>query len=349
MPLSNIKRLDGVRALAIFLILIWHYSNKEYLLFWTWSGVDLFFVLSGFLIGRILIFHRSSPAYFKTFYLRRIFRIFPAYYLVLLIFLIFLLSGIGTRFPWLAESFFPPWSYFLYLQNFWMAYFNDDGTQWLSVTWSLAIEEQFYLILPLLIFLIKPKWLPALLVLLIIMAPVCRSVLPGLGAYVLLPARMDALLTGVLIAYYYLNGTIEKFFLNKQKVLILVIAIFFVSLFFIEKVESIGGTFMHSVLALLYGVFLILVLISDKASFLVRSLSTPVMAFMAKISYMVYLTHQLFSLLAHKIILHQNPQVHTITDAGVTLAALVVTIGFAALSYKYVEKPILNLGKKYTY
>ena len=95
--------LDGVRGLAILLVLIWHYVNREvdpnanivlvYLKLAanvTWSGVDLFFVLSGFLIGGILLDHRTCSNYFRVFYIRRVCRIFPLYFV--LIFLFFTLS-----------------------------------------------------------------------------------------------------------------------------------------------------------------------------------------------------------------------------------------------------------------
>src|SRR5215212_4562930 len=93
MNLSHIKELDGLRGIAILLIIVWHYFvslvPRELMgedlwnqLAITWSGVDLFFVLSGFLIGRILLFNKDSKNYFKTFYIRRSLRILPLYYLV---------------------------------------------------------------------------------------------------------------------------------------------------------------------------------------------------------------------------------------------------------------------------
>ncbi len=354
-----------MRAIAIGLVIIWHYFNCQvnwnllegnmkyvtYLTFWTWSGVDLFFVLSGFLIGRILLFNKDSKNYFKTFYLRRFFRIFPAYYLVLFAFLIFLFVGFGNSFPWLSESPYPFYTYGLYIQNFWMAS-GSLGPHWLGVTWSLAIEEQFYLLLPMIIYLLSKKYLPAILISCIVTASVFRALFTGTASFVLLPARMDALLIGVLIAYYHLNGTLEKRFTNRQYILILIIFLLFILLYAdgVRKGgETVGDTFIHSILAILYASFVVLVLTLRKDSRIIRLLSSKPLSFIAKISYMMYLVHQVFSGLLHEGILKQSPQINNFTDASVTLIALFATISFSALSYRYFEKPILQLGKRYKY
>ena len=107
-PNSRIPELDGIRAMAILLILFFHYinnqlpeSNNIFLRLLQkatslgWSGVDLFFVLSGFLIGGILIRNKESENYFKTFYIRRFYRIFPFYYVLIYLFIIAKYSGIG--------------------------------------------------------------------------------------------------------------------------------------------------------------------------------------------------------------------------------------------------------------
>lgn len=164
-PFGRIAELDGVRGLAIALVLVWHYLassidqrvaadglvvlSKVFAL--TWSGVDLFFVLSGFLIGGILLDNIDSPTYFRTFYVRRIARILPLYFAWFLLFLIIVRLGIFRSIPSLEHLFadpLPVWSYVTFTQNFVMTSSYRFGAEWLGVTWSLAIEEQFYLILP---------------------------------------------------------------------------------------------------------------------------------------------------------------------------------------------------------
>src|SRR5919199_1508083 len=198
--------LDGLRGIAILMVVAYHYELAPFL-----SGVDLFFVLSGFLLGGILLEKKEAPNYFKAFYVRRICRIFPLYFLCLLVFLILLPVTLGWLFGdsigMLAGDSLPLWSYFTFTHNFAMAQLGGWGTLWLAHTWSLAVEEQFYLILPLLICSFSRERLPYLLVGLILAAPLWRAFLynfhpyGGLASYVLLPCRADSLLVGVLCAY----------------------------------------------------------------------------------------------------------------------------------------------------
>jgi peptidoglycan/LPS O-acetylase OafA/YrhL len=322
------------------------------LTFWTWSGVDLFFVLSGFLIGRILINSKGSKNYFKKFYVRRFFRIFPAYYLILLAFAILLFSGLSSHFPELTYAPYPFYSYLFYLQNFWMAYTSYLGPSWLDSTWSLAVEEQFYLILPLLIFLVSPKNLPRLLIFGIVLAPICRSLIfPDLGLYVLLPARMDSLLIGVLIAHYHLKGTLKKKLNNKETPLSFLLAICFIVLLICGKITGYpgcGAALLHSILMVFYGLLLVIVLIANTKSYFIRFLSNPVMSFIARISFMIYLTHQIFNQLLHQMILHTTlPGMTNFNGVLVTLLSLITTLLFSTISYYSFESPMLNIGKKY--
>lgn len=159
MPISEkrIPELDGVRGIAILLVLLWHFTGMlvdpsqgdvqylawRYLIFGR-TGVDLFFVLSGFLIIGILVDNRDSPNYLTTFYARRALRILPPY-LILVGACWLLFKVLNAR----AEAYFgrelPLWSLLTFTQNWVMASTNSYGATLSGGTWSLAIEEQFYL------------------------------------------------------------------------------------------------------------------------------------------------------------------------------------------------------------
>jgi peptidoglycan/LPS O-acetylase OafA/YrhL len=209
--MKRIPELDGIRGMAIAMVIVWHYfsapsiangfpagSALAYLQAacrLSWSGVDLFFVLSGFLIGGILLDSRESPNYFRTFYTRRFFRIVPIYAAMLVLThpLMQPLDRHQVGRWWICP---------LFLQNFWMAAKNDWGL-W-AVTWSLAVEEQFYLTLPLIIRKVNLQTHVWLISAAIATSPVLRSLIfifaPHhlLAAFVLMPCRADALLLGVL-------------------------------------------------------------------------------------------------------------------------------------------------------
>jgi peptidoglycan/LPS O-acetylase OafA/YrhL len=160
------------------------------------AGVDLFFVLSGFLIGSILISKRGSSNLFRAFYLRRALRILPVYFLLLAVFIIGLTGG------WHADLFgdgaFPTWTYALFLQNFESARIAEFGPRFMAVTWSLAIEEQFYLLFPFAVAFVSSRHLPNMLAALIVIPPALRIGVFWQGghympAYVLMPCRADCL------------------------------------------------------------------------------------------------------------------------------------------------------------
>ena len=165
----HIQALDGVRGVAILMVIFFHAHNvflnsaempwAVFQLFgMMWAGVDLFFVLSGFLITGILLDSSGSPNYFRIFYIRRILRIFPLYFA----YLFFILAIVRILFQhFLRLDEWPSsktWWYFLYLQNWKPGHGADD--RYLDHLWSLAIEEQFYLIWPAVLWLLSRKRLP---------------------------------------------------------------------------------------------------------------------------------------------------------------------------------------------
>ncbi len=211
MPLkqTRIRELDGIRGCAILLVLIWHYiacqlhspplDSINYILArslsLTKSGVDMFFVLSGFLIAGILLDNREANNYFRVFYLRRICRIFPLYFLMLGLFLVLTTLGLdqSPRFHWLFQNPFPLWSYATFTQNILVGLRGDFGANWLGITWSLAVEEQFYCFIPLLVWLLPRRKFALVALSLIFLAPLLRSVSrrnDGLPAYVWTPGEV---------------------------------------------------------------------------------------------------------------------------------------------------------------
>jgi peptidoglycan/LPS O-acetylase OafA/YrhL len=156
---SRLPELDGLRAIAILLVLFSHQAafvplaGIRRFLDMGWIGVDLFFVLSGFLIGGILLEQRDATNYYRIFYLRRFLRIVPLYTLILLPGLVVLGLGLQAYFAGHSlgdRSAAAIWFCPFFLQNIAWALALIPPT-YLLPTWSVAVEEQFYLLLPLLI------------------------------------------------------------------------------------------------------------------------------------------------------------------------------------------------------
>lgn len=154
-----IRGLDGIRFIAFLLIFLCHAGYLKF----GWMGVQLFFVLSGFLITRILTDMRgySWKEYFYKFYGRRFLRIFPLYYFYLTVvffFALFVTVVLKNTHVEKLNLFFKQIPYAAsYTYDFFHASSSYEHTQLLSHFWSLSIEEQFYLIWPFLIFSINPK------------------------------------------------------------------------------------------------------------------------------------------------------------------------------------------------
>lgn len=213
MSQQRIPQLDGLRGIAILLVIFDHYipplftaplgSATAYLLkflvYLGGEGVDLFFSLSGFLIANILLANRAASNYFKVFYWRRLLRIFPLYYLLLSIFF-----TITWCWPQAIDLHGVPWwSYLIHSQNLFMAATRDYGPWALAPTWSLAIEEQFYFLAPLLIYMVRPAVLRPLLIMLMLSGLALRLAVyafldqPDVFSYLLLPTHADSMLLGV--------------------------------------------------------------------------------------------------------------------------------------------------------
>jgi peptidoglycan/LPS O-acetylase OafA/YrhL len=170
-------------------------------------GVTLFFVLSGFLIGSILLHNKNSKSYFKTFYIKRIGRIIPIYYLLILGYYIFKYILFPDYEGHELNSGIPDWAYPFFAQSFFIPRYGL-GPGIMNVTWSLCVEEQFYLFAPLFIFLFDSSKLVILCISGILLSLFSRLLLPGfenLGILALITSRADSLFMGILLAVAYRN------------------------------------------------------------------------------------------------------------------------------------------------
>lgn len=376
-PSSNPRRipeLDGLRGVAILMVLAWHYIGGQFpnepgtvankireVVGICWSGVDLFFVLSGFLVGGILLDQRDSRSFFSTFYLRRACRIMPLYYAFLV------LVGIATCLPWVAAtpSFAwsdptPYWAYFLHIQNFYYAAHGHFGDHFLGVSWSLAVEEQFYLLAPLLIRWCRPKHLPLVLVLLILSATLCRVFAfwflpnPGVAGYVLLPCRWDSLFLGVLGAWALRQETIANWLPSKRWFLYSC-AVLLVGIVTVLRVVKQGNLLYLGMHLLGFSCLAVLYLIAVWDAVLPgRSVLQPLLRFrplqqVGVVSYSIYLFHVPVAYGLHSVVWGKVPKIHDWPTALTTLAALAITFALAFASWHAFELRFIALGKRFTY
>lgn len=216
-PRQHYPALDGLRGIAILLVILYHnFGFIEYFNY-GWLGVDLFFVLSGFLITDILLHSVHSENYFRNFYARRILRIMPLYYLSLILFIL-VLPAIPS-FP-LNMSYYQEhqaW-FWTYLQNWTLIFKQEGDTSALGHFWSLAVEEQYYLVWPLVILLIRdPKKVLMLSLLLLVGVITARFLIwqnrdqyPSYERLFLF-TRLDGILIGSMLAcIQILNRTLIR-------------------------------------------------------------------------------------------------------------------------------------------
>jgi len=364
--------LDGLRGIAIILVLLHHYTilrPASELDRWIanvpligWSGVDLFFVLSGFLITGILIDARGSGRYFSSFYARRTLRIFPLYYLVVFLSLI-VLPQFPACYDLLAGAGAPrdQWPYWLYLTNFTVASRDAFLHGVLDVTWSLAIEEQFYLVWAAVVWLCPPRLLGWLCALVVAGAPLARSWSLAHGAtpidvYVLPFFRADALASGALLAWL-----IRREALDGAGPLALGTAVFgaagVVALCWVDGDSWWWGPAMqrvgYSVLAMTGAGMLVAAVTLPSGHWWPRLLSAGWLRAFGKYSYCLYLIHLPVMRVVRTYVLGPD-QFVTLGWAWVGqlvfyAAATAPALAIAWVSWRLFEAPILKLKARFPY
>jgi peptidoglycan/LPS O-acetylase OafA/YrhL len=315
------------------------------------TGVDLFFVLSGYLITGILLANRGSSNYFAAFYGRRSFRILPIYFGMVAIYLAGRQLGGSARV--LFDGTLPWWSYLIGLQNFWMAAEQTYGAYWLGGTWSLAIEEQFYLVFPLVVYFAPPRILPRLLIALLVLCPLGRIIAYGLGDrygyYVLMPLRADILAMGALIAWLEFSNSISVSVRRVFRVVFWSTACFFpIFAWVIENSNFSNAMWGHTYLVAFYGSTVFMVL--DQRDKPQRDkpwlafLRSRLAAFFARISYALYLTHTSVLVLVFSAVKYHESTMLTWHGTALLICAFALSVAICAASYRLIEGPLIAMA-----
>jgi peptidoglycan/LPS O-acetylase OafA/YrhL len=379
-PDRHIPSLDGLRGLAVIAVILCHANHATggplmvgrltgpvaSVFGWGWIGVDLFFVLSGFLITGILFDAKGGDGYFRKFYARRILRIFPLYFGFLL--LVIALSRLGCSFtPWVSRD--GALSLGLFFYNFWLV-FTHQFIDCLHAFWSLAVEEHFYLFWPLAVFAFHRRALMrlclagAVLSLLLRVALILGGTWP-LSAFFLTPCHLDGLLAGSCVALAWRDPTdwarVQRW--SGRVVLgsgCLLLGIALGQRHFLPDIDFRRGdaATVDSTLVLTLGLSCLAVLFAGLVAIAVganqgdwprRVFEQPALRTIGKYSYGIYVFHPLILSLTVALL---SPASHLpvfVAKPVVAIWALVASLVTAWLSYHCFEKHFLRLKRYFDY
>lgn len=289
----------------------------------------MFFVLSGFLIGSILLRNIDSQCYYRTFYIRRAFRILPIYAVVIVI-CTALFSG---RMPW--------WVHATFSQCVFVSF--AAAQPFLEYTWSLSVEEWFYLVAPLTIRKAR-RFVPAICIAAVLVCPVLRwfflRFIGQSAAYCLVFGRVDALGAGIFIATAAIDGTIRKLIRRARLLAVICGLVNFALCFhgwdFRSALDVVLGL---STFPLFFAAVLTLV-VTEELPNLATLLRNPHLMLFGKVSYCIYLIH----IPAWRIAL-----AIPFGGAARLLIAVSLTLVLADLSWRYLESRMIARGQKYSY
>jgi len=357
-PAQRIPELDGLRGIAIALVVMRHYVHHPSLLLlgpqWGWTGVNLFFVLSGFLITSILLRLTAQTGALKIFYARRTLRVFPLYFLALLVY--FLASAwVGTPQPWktvflygtFLQAFVPP-----LVTHLQIVPHPDWVVMGFAVLWSLSVEEYFYLLwAPVVAFTrANRKILFTILVGILLLTPWIRFYYPDpRGGQELFIAQMDSLAAGCLVGILWpeygdrwkqsIRRHAGGFYSGVAALLGIAIWIDFATGITKRSVLDfrIFNAADYTVLWMAWTLWLVSTLaVSGTGGWMARILRTPILRWLGRISYCLYVVHYPIYLALRNYARHSVALV----------VALAVSLAVSELSWRYFEGPIARWKQK---
>jgi peptidoglycan/LPS O-acetylase OafA/YrhL len=375
-PRDRIRELDGLRGIACALVLVWHLVNRQIppqpgpwgwissCSSQCWSGVDLFFVLSGYLIIRNLARDRETAGWLGRFVAARVFRLLPAY--------LILLAGCVLLTAWIAhapdatatqrhlvEDSHPWWVYLVYYQN-WYPFLvpvrHPLGSEFMSVTWSLGAEVEFYFG-GVVLFLFCPERLRMKALLGAAVAAVLFRVYifatypyPGISALILPPARMDGFALGGLAALWLEKPGAREDAMRWLPALKGCWAVLLACVLYLvfSKAPFVGkepALFSYSCFALFYSVSLVIIVLRAGAPGLAWIRRGP-LAGLGIVSYGVYLFHKPFHFLFADAMKIPDAYLTLPKGAWYLLLELVLMFTFSTVVWKCIEKPLIRIGRR---
>lgn len=354
--------LDVLRGIAIIFVCFYHNFQFLQVFNFGWTGVDLFFVLSGFLITDILMSSFNGKHFFRNFYIRRFLRIFPLYYGTLILFLIispyFFSKHNINVYNYYNDNQFWFWTH---LQNWLFVKKGLNSSPFLTHFWSLAVEEQFYLFWPLIVYFLKEnKKIKTFIIVLIFLALSLRiytwAISPAdfVKYYCNTLTRMDSILVGCFLSIFIKEGHILS---NKRLKLILSTCLFYILVgFFFGKTMNITNpyfsTFGYTVFSILFATLLYIFIKKDFQVFRYMKKSI-LLNYIGKISYGIYVFHIPIYLVISSIlmnILHSHLKMNTLQALlSIATISLLLTLLASSLSFYLFERPILNLKRYFQY
>jgi len=336
---QKIPQLDAVRGIAILIVMIHNTLYKfpslplQRLFSYGWMGVDLFFVLSGFLITGILADTKQSEHYFKNFYARRCLRIWPLYYSLLFFMFVvvpFVRPSLG---PIIIANSSPWWAYVFYLQNFFVHSTYALGP--LGVTWSVAIEEQFYVVWAVVVRCCSYTQLRRIAIAVICLSPALRVYLSlhHVDLYSNVFCRLDGLMAGGLLALVVRSNTFlpSRFLKAAWLSLFIAVPLAFVT----EAFHARWITFSLSAMA--SAAFVYLSLFATQKWFRV-AMTNRALVYTGTVSYGLYLLHKIPFDVEYSLHLDRHPVL-------ALLMGLTASYVIAILSWNLLEKPFLRLKR----
>lgn len=372
---KHLPVLDGVRGLAILMVLLFHFVGNAHptdpiervivrVTNYGSYGVELFFVLSGFLITGILYDSAHKQHYFRNFYIRRVLRIFPLYYGALI--LVFFAAPLipifqGPTLDYLSDR--QAWAW-LYGINIYIAKEGDWAFSYLNHFWSLAIEEHFYILWPLIVYALagKPKILISVSLAMAVSAMSARLIGSLMGVnwwsmYVLTPFRLDSLALGAFLALAIRQrGGLKLLMHILPWVAATAGAVFAVTLVWSQShaqtLPEAGWLppVRASSIQILLACILLAVVVAPERTATSQFFSSRILIFFGTYSYGLYVYHHFFS-----YYLSSNQTEFALANwFGSHLAAIAfqatlgiaASIGLAYVSYEYYEKPFLRLKQR---